>query len=90
MTSDGCGASAALRADQAAILAANARDVAAGRGGGLTGAMLDRLRLDPGRLGIADAVDSVADLPDPVGRGDRAAPNGPTGLCWRGCGCRSA
>ena len=61
-------AAAALRADEAAILAANARDVAAGEAAGLTGAMLDRLRLDPARLeGIAAAVDSVADLPDPVG-----------------------
>lgn len=61
-------AAAALRGDEAAILAANARDVAAGETAGLTGAMLDRLRLDPARLeGIAAAVDSVADLPDPVG-----------------------
>ncbi len=61
-------AAAALRGDEAAILAANARDVAAGEAAGLTGAMLDRLRLDPARLeGIAAAVDSVADLPDPVG-----------------------
>ncbi|MFM2300807.1 MAG: gamma-glutamyl phosphate reductase [Pseudomonadota bacterium] len=62
-------AAAALRADEAAILAANARDVAAGEASGLTGAMLDRLRLDPARLAaIAAAVDQVADLPDPVGR----------------------
>jgi glutamate-5-semialdehyde dehydrogenase len=50
------------------ILAANARDLAAGEAGGLTGAMLDRLKLDAGRLaGIADAVAQVAALPDPVG-----------------------
>ncbi|MDE2410729.1 MAG: glutamate-5-semialdehyde dehydrogenase [Sphingomonadales bacterium] len=61
-------AAAALRAAEAEILAANARDVAAGEASGLTGAMLDRLRLDPARLaGIAAAVDQVADLPDPVG-----------------------
>ena len=61
-------AAAALRADEAAILAANAADVAAGEAAGLTGAMLDRLRLDPARLeSIAQAVDAVADLPDPVG-----------------------
>ena len=59
----------ALRAGEAAILAANAHDVAAGEANGLTGAMLDRLRLDPARLsGIADAVEAVAGLADPVGQ----------------------
>ncbi|MCB2088111.1 MAG: glutamate-5-semialdehyde dehydrogenase [Sphingomonadaceae bacterium] len=62
-------AAAALREDEATILAANALDVAAGEARGLTGAMLDRLRLDSSRLtGIADAVDAVAELPDPVGQ----------------------
>jgi len=57
-----------LRAAEGEILAANARDVAAGEANGLSGAMLDRLRLDPGRLeGIALAVENVASLPDPVG-----------------------
>jgi glutamate-5-semialdehyde dehydrogenase len=61
-------AAQALRDDEALILAANARDLAAGEANGLTGAMLDRLRLDAGRLGgIADAVAQVAALPDPVG-----------------------
>jgi glutamate-5-semialdehyde dehydrogenase len=61
-------AARALRAQETAILAANARDLASGEANGLTAAMLDRLRLDPGRLaGIADALDQVADLPDPVG-----------------------
>lgn len=61
-------AAAALRAGEGEILAANAQDMAAGEQRGLTGAMLDRLKLDPVRLaGIADAVDQVADLPDPVG-----------------------
>jgi len=61
-------AAAALRADSAAVLAANALDLAAGEANGLTGAMLDRLRLDSERLAaIAEAVDNVADLPDPVG-----------------------
>lgn len=72
-------AAAALRADQAAILEANARDIAAGEEKGLTGAMLDRLRLDPARLaGIADAVEQVASLPDPVGQVIEATerPNG--------------
>jgi glutamate-5-semialdehyde dehydrogenase len=62
-------AAAALRAAEAEILAANARDVAAGAANGLSAAMLDRLRLDSARLaGIADAVDQVADLADPVGQ----------------------
>ena len=61
-------AAAALRAAEGAVLAANARDVAAGEASGLSGAMLDRLRLDSARLaGIAAAVDQVADLADPVG-----------------------
>lgn len=62
-------AAAALRQDQAAILAANATDLAEGRAAGLTPAMLDRLMLDPGRLaGIAAAVEAIAALPDPVGQ----------------------
>ncbi|WP_338426468.1 glutamate-5-semialdehyde dehydrogenase [Sphingopyxis kveilinensis] len=72
-------AAAAIRARSAAILAANSEDMAAGRTNGLSGAMLDRLRLDEGRLqGIADAIDAVAALPDPVGGEiDRATrPNG--------------
>ncbi|MGV3730536.1 MAG: glutamate-5-semialdehyde dehydrogenase [Sphingopyxis sp.] len=72
-------AAGAIRAQSAAILAANAEDMAAGRTNGLSSAMLDRLRLDEGRLaGIADAIDAVAALADPVGREiDRTTrPNG--------------
>ncbi len=68
-----------LRRDVTAILAANARDIAAGEGAGLSGAMLDRLRLDEGRLeGIAAGVDAVADLPDPTGEiiSESEPPNG--------------
>ncbi|MBN9505256.1 MAG: glutamate-5-semialdehyde dehydrogenase [Altererythrobacter sp.] len=62
-------AAAALRANAAAIVEANGRDIAAGEANGLSGAMLDRLRLDSGRLeGIASAVEAVAALPDPVGQ----------------------
>lgn len=62
-------AAEALRAATPAVLAANAKDLAAGKANGLSGAMLDRLALDPVRLaGIADAVAAVADLPDPVGQ----------------------
>ena len=61
-------AAAALRRHGKAILAANAKDLAAGEARGLTGAMLDRLRLDQGRLeAMAAAVEAVAALPDPVG-----------------------
>jgi glutamate-5-semialdehyde dehydrogenase len=61
-------AASALRDAQDAILAANARDIEAGEERGLAPAMLDRLRLDPARLSaVAQAVDAVADLPDPVG-----------------------
>eukprot|EP01037_Dinobryon_pediforme_P001601 gene1601-1628_t len=61
-------AATALRAAAPQVLAANARDVAAGEAGGLSGAMLDRLRLDDQRLAaIAAAVDDVAGLPDPTG-----------------------
>ncbi len=72
-------AAAAIRTQSAAILAANAEDMAAGRTNGLSGAMLDRLRLDELRLaGIADAIEAVAALADPVGSEiDRATrPNG--------------
>lgn len=61
-------AAQALRANADAILAANAEDMAAGAANGLSVAMLDRLRLDAGRLeSIAAAVEAVAALPDPVG-----------------------
>ena len=61
-------AAAQIRARVTVILAANAEDMTAGRTNGLSGAMLDRLRLDAGRLaGIADAIDAVAALPDPSG-----------------------
>ena len=74
-------AAAELRARAATILDANARDMEAGREGGLSSAMLDRLRLDENRLAaIADAVEAVAALPDPVGAEiDRTVrPNGMT------------
>ncbi|MFM5922616.1 MAG: glutamate-5-semialdehyde dehydrogenase [Novosphingobium sp.] len=68
-----------LRAAETAILEANARDLAAGEARGLSKALLDRLMLNSSRLtGIADAVESVAELPDPVGQAiDRIMrPNG--------------
>ena len=69
----------ALRADEAAILAANSQDLAAAQAKGLTDAMTDRLRLDHARLeDIAVACEAVAKLPDPVGEvtEDWTRPNG--------------
>ncbi|MEO5705884.1 MAG: glutamate-5-semialdehyde dehydrogenase [Alteraurantiacibacter sp.] len=62
-------AAAALRAAAPQVLAANGIDVATGEANGMSGALLDRLRLDDQRLeGIALAIEAVAALPDPVGR----------------------
>ena len=59
---------AAIRAHTPAILEANAVDLAAAPGYGLTAAAVDRLRLDEARIeGIAAGVEAVAGLPDPVG-----------------------
>jgi len=61
-------AAASLRDRTESILAANARDMAAGRDKGLSAAMLDRLALDAGRVGaMADGLEAIAELPDPVG-----------------------
>ncbi|MCH8467934.1 MAG: glutamate-5-semialdehyde dehydrogenase [Roseinatronobacter sp.] len=58
----------ALWAARAEILAANLRVLQTGRDKGLSGAMMDRLMLDEGRLqGIAQALRDVAAQPDPVG-----------------------
>nr|WP_315179369.1 glutamate-5-semialdehyde dehydrogenase [uncultured Cardiobacterium sp.] len=60
--------SAALLAHTDDILAANARDLAAAADHGISGVMLDRLRLDAARIqAIAAGVAQVADLPDPIG-----------------------
>jgi glutamate-5-semialdehyde dehydrogenase len=72
-------AAQALRADEATILEANAKDLAAAQARGLTEAMTDRLRLDHARLeDIAVACEAVAKLPDPVGEvtEDWTRPNG--------------
>ena len=61
-------AAAGLRREGERLIAANAKDIAAGEARGLSKAMLDRLRLDDKRLeGMAAAVEAVAALPDPVG-----------------------
>ena len=58
----------ALREDSATIVAANAKDLAAGVQAGLSSAMLDRLQLTPDRIeSLAKAVEHIVALPDPVG-----------------------
>jgi glutamate-5-semialdehyde dehydrogenase len=58
-----------VRQDQAAILAANAKDTEAAAAGGLEGALYKRLVLSEQKLGsIAESLASVAALPDPLGR----------------------
>ncbi len=59
---------AALRARSQEILSANERDLRAGREENMGDALLDRLALDEGRIeAIAQAVETVAALADPVG-----------------------
>src|SRR6056297_2708241 len=54
--------------DRAAILAANAEDLALARDKGLSGAMLDRLTLDEDRIaGMVAGLRAVAAQDDPVG-----------------------
>ncbi len=61
--------SQALRAASADIITANGRDMEAGRKAGLSDAMLDRLKLTPERIeAIAESVDAIAALEDPVGK----------------------
>jgi glutamate-5-semialdehyde dehydrogenase len=58
----------ALDADTSVVLEANGKDMDAARANGTSTAMLDRLRLDAGRVAaIANAIREVATLPDPVG-----------------------
>ncbi len=74
-TLDGATRNGALHAMAAAledrageVLEANAGDMEAGTAAGLAPALLDRLKLDEGRIqGIAADVRTVASLPDPVG-----------------------
>jgi glutamate-5-semialdehyde dehydrogenase len=70
---------AALKANSAAVLAANADDLAIGRSGGLSDGLLDRLTLSESRIGaLADAVLEIEALTDPVGQAVRGStlPNG--------------
>jgi len=58
----------ALRRSRAAILAANAEDLAEAKSGGATATFLDRLSLDPTRIeAMAGGLDAIRKLKDPVG-----------------------
>jgi glutamate-5-semialdehyde dehydrogenase len=72
-------AATALRSSEEKILEANRSDISAGRDKGLSVAMLDRLMLNPERIeSMACGLESIAELPDPVGRilADWDRPNG--------------
>lgn len=69
----------ALRSSTDRIVKANDADIAAGTENGMSEALLDRLRLDADRIAaIADSVEDVIDLADPVGEVvvGRTLPNG--------------
>ncbi len=68
-----------IRKSESDILNANALDMTAAAEKGLSAAMLDRLKLDVVRVtGIADGLDAIANLPDPVGAIEKewTQPNG--------------
>src|SRR5215510_7430421 len=59
---------AALRRRQNELIAANAQDMKAATDAGLSGAMLDRLKLDAGRIeSMAKGIEVIRALKDPVG-----------------------
>ncbi|MTD13137.1 glutamate-5-semialdehyde dehydrogenase [Nakamurella sp. YIM 132087] len=71
--------SARIRAGSTVILEANAEDVAAGRGAGMSDALIDRLTLTAARIeSMAAGLDALTALPDPVGEIVRGSvlPNG--------------
>lgn len=58
----------ALEQQYVSILAANAMDLANGKGKGLSEALLDRLALTEGRIqAMAEGLRQIAELPDPIG-----------------------
>jgi len=72
-------AAAAIRAKQTDIVAANDKDMQAGKAKNLAPALLDRLALNAARIeGIAKGLEDIATLPDPLGRllETRERPNG--------------
>jgi glutamate-5-semialdehyde dehydrogenase len=72
-------AAGAIRRDTAKILEANAKDVETARAAGRIASYVDRLELNPKRIeGIAQGLEEVAGLQDPVGDvlADWTRPNG--------------
>jgi glutamate-5-semialdehyde dehydrogenase len=72
---------AAIRGSRSEILEANAQDLADGKTAGLSGAALDRLELNDQRVAaMAEGLEVVRDLADPVGRVTESwtRPNGMT------------
>ncbi len=70
---------ASINNNRAGIIAANAKDLEAGKANGTSAAMLDRLKLDNPRIdSLIAALQELAGLPDPVGRVVRGEtlPNG--------------
>ena len=70
---------AAIRRDEAKLLAANHEDVAAAKAAGHDAAFIDRLTLtSKGIAAMAQGIDEIAALPDPIGEIDglRARPSG--------------
>jgi glutamate-5-semialdehyde dehydrogenase len=58
----------ALKEKQDDLLAANEKDVSAGRERGLDDALLDRLSIDEARVGgMIESLEQIAALPDPIG-----------------------
>jgi len=70
---------ALIRERTPALLEANERDCTAAQAAGLSAALIDRLRLTEARLeGIAEGLEQVATLPEPVGEifASNVRPNG--------------
>ena len=81
---------AAIRREKAALVAANQEDLAAARAAGLETAMLDRLTLsEKGVDSMAEGVEQVATLPDPIGEISEFKFRPPASRSAR-CACRSA
>ncbi len=61
-------AAAAMRSNEAALLGANARDLAAAADRGFNSAFIDRLTLDSDRIkAMVRSLEDVASFPDPIG-----------------------
>jgi glutamate-5-semialdehyde dehydrogenase len=75
-----CAMAAAIRRDSAKLVAANRKDVAAAQAAGSDKAFVDRMTLTSGQVGaMADGIDAVAALPDPIG-GISELVNRPSGI----------